>query len=172
MSVRTRLLKAPVISVAVGEQGSTIAVAGEFALAQEQAVARAGSQPSSTGWSSRSPRWLVARSRLDCNSSDSWTPARIIPRSWCSSPPAVWLAGLLPLALAGVRPPAAFPMLLVSFAATLALALFTPGPAAVAGKLAGSSALLIGLAPRHALRAAASRASAGHDHPRRRPIAR
>ncbi len=136
-----------------------------------QAVACAGRQPS-TRWSSRLPRLLAARSRLDCDSSPSSAPARIAARSWCSSPPAGWLTGLLLLALASIRAPAAFGALLVSFAAALALALFTPGPAAVAGKLADSSALLIGPAPRHVLRPAPSRASAGREHPRRRPIAR
>ena len=171
VSVRTRLLKAPVMTVAVGEQGSTIALAGEFALAQEHAVARAGSQPS-TRIALRLPRSLSARPRADCNSSGSPPAARIAARSWCSSPPAGGLTGLLLLALASIRPPAAFGALLVSLAAAFALALFMPGPSAIAGKRAGSSALPIGAAPRHVLRAAASRASAGREHPRRRPIAR
>ncbi len=177
VSVRIRSLKPlpPMMSVAVGEQGSTIALAlaGEFALAQEQAVARAGSQPA-TRWSSCLPRSLSARSRLDCSSLGSSARARIAARSWCSSPPAGWLTGLLLLALASIRPRAAFGALLVSLAA--ALALFTPRPSAVAGKLAGqragSSGLLIGAASRHVLRAVASRASAGREHPRTRPIAR
>jgi len=79
---------------------------------------------------------------------------------------------LLLLALASIRPPAAFRALLVWFAAVLALPLFTLGSSALAGKRAASSALLIGPAPRHVLRAAASRASAGREHPRRHPIAR
>jgi hypothetical protein len=148
-----------------------IALAGESALVQEQAVAGAGRQPS-TRWCSRLPRSLSARSRLECNSSDSPAPARTAIRSWCSSPPAGWLTGLLWLALASIGPPTALGALLVSYAAALAVALFTPGPSAVAGKRAASSASLICPARRQVLRAAASRASAGHEHPRRRPIAR
>jgi hypothetical protein len=174
VSVRTRSLKPlpPVMSVAVGEQGSTSTstIAGEFALAQEHAFAGAGRQPS-TSCASRFPRSLSARSRLDCSSSGSSTSASIAARSWCSSLPASWLAGLLLLALAGVPLAAALTALWVSFAAALALLTDTLGPSAVLCKLAGIIALLLG-APRHVLRAAGSGESAGREHPLRGPIAR
>ncbi len=174
MPVRTRSLKPlpPVMSVAVGEPGSTSTIAGEFALAQEHAFALAGRQPSSR-CASRLPRSLSARSRLDCSSSGSSTSASIAARSWCSSLPANWRAGLLLLALAGVPLAPVLTALWVSFAVALALLLIdTLGPSAVAGKLAGIIALPIGAAPRHALRAAASRQGAGREHALRRPLAR
>jgi succinate-acetate transporter protein len=84
-----------------------------------------------------------------------------------------WLAGLLLLALASVRLPAAFTALFVSFAAALALLLInTLGPSAVAGKLAGIVALLIGAAAGYVFLATASRASGGREYPIGRPIAR
>jgi hypothetical protein len=165
VSVRTHSRKPlpPMISVAVGEHGSTSTLAGEFPLAQEQAIARAGRQPSTR---------RASRLRRSCSSSGSSTPALIAARSWRSSLPASWLARFLLLALVSIRPPAAFPALWVSFAAALALALVTPGPSALAGKRTGISTLLIGAAPRHVLPAAASRASAGREYLRRRPTAR
>ena len=76
--------------------------------------------------------------------------------------PASWLVGLLLLALADVPLPAAFPAVLASFAAALALPLVdTLGLSAVAGKLAEIIGLRIGAAAGSVLLATGSRARAG-----------